>query len=593
MSGCESILPGLIDEFQSGTPIYPVFFSGKDCSGKRWPQSANEFKLLEHVGTDIQSVLCEGHHNCRIPIIQSMILPKNMRVEMVANKKLENGDPASEYVLEYGALNLYSDNESITDNIAADLVSSPFSWNSDYENCTSGEIDGCKGNAADPVNNRLDDKLEQCYTQLPLTTYANGGNMFIDGKMLATLVSCGVPLVPSLIGLDLTRFNAESTSENSIPRCDENIITSGSPSDMSESRWKSSICAPLNGMYKNLYDRIDANSEFIKNEYNIGDKYSMEALTSRAGWGTYNDKYGLQTCGCMTNAPIGEHEKVIYTISPSSEEKCPPSSCGTCEYTTIDTSLSITGIYKSVCIGRDVIRGSVGGFRINYIDAPRNIAKKTGGNVITWEETQLILCVTGMTLGGVEIKSYGRASPTCDPIVRLACSSTVATTTSSVVETACGCVEQERKLKSQFIGIDLPIQCFSTLCSLTDSDIYKTVSQSRGCNAKLCEQTLRIHGQSMVAQGTQTIVCDSKIYNLEDLPPVGKSPFVNQAGVTLTPLDPAAEFVFGPVFYVSLGLFAVLLLLLSIWGIRKTRAYRRHTKMRKEEIESLLLKEIG
>jgi hypothetical protein len=65
MSGCESILPGLIDDFQSGTPIYPVFFPVNIVRGKD-----GQIQRTEHVGTDIQSVLCEGRHNCLIPIIQ-------------------------------------------------------------------------------------------------------------------------------------------------------------------------------------------------------------------------------------------------------------------------------------------------------------------------------------------------------------------------------------------------------------------------------------------------------------------------------------------------------------------------------------------
>jgi hypothetical protein len=98
--------------------------------------------------------------------------------------------------------------------------------------------------------------------------------------------------------------------------------------------------------------------------------------------------------------------------------------------------------------------------------------------------------------------------------------------------------------------------------------VYRTVEQSTGCSARLCTQIISINGSDIASQGFQTILCDGQEYSTQTVNP-------SQTPVpTITP-GTSGGVQLDAVFYISLGLLVIMIVLLVVYGIRKAVLQRR------------------
>jgi hypothetical protein len=211
------------------------------------------------------------------------------------------------------------------------------------------------------------------------------------------------------------------------------------------------------------------------------------------------------------------------------------------------------------------------------------------GTPADWEMLQTSYCLPGtpLKIAGIVIKRYTGGTPICDTIMRKSCASTAQLTLDPELLTACQCILEEKRLQSQFAGVNLPVQCFTTVCDIANPDVYRTAEQVEGCSARLCTQTLTVHGENILSQGFQEIICNGQVYNLTDLPPAVSVGFIEK--------DPAstAGINLGPVFYIALGLLLMMLILVFVWGVQSRRRSRRLTSEKTTEAESMLLSKIN
>jgi hypothetical protein len=143
-------------------------------------------------------------------------------------------------------------------------------------------------------------------------------------------------------------------------------------------------------------------------------------------------------------------------------------------------------------------------------------------------------------------------------------------------------------LEAHFSGLDLPVQCFSPICSLDDDTVYKTASELDGCSAKLCTQTLSVNGSQLQARGFQEIICNGEIYNVpKTSTPLNAVAFVSQPDVNRSSVT------VGPILYISLAILGLMAILCVIWGIRKSRISSRNKKKEKQQVQELLLETIN
>ena len=171
--------------------------------------------------------------------------------------------------------------------------------------------------------------------------------------------------------------------------------------------------------------------------------------------------------------------------------------------------------------------------------------------------------------------------------MRQTCANTATLTLNSDTLASCQCILEEKRLRAQFAGIDLPIQCFTTVCNIENTDVYKTAEQVSGCSARICSQTLSVHGNDIMAQGFQQIICNGEVFTLNTFGAASPVPLVSQADQEA---PPGPEL--GPVFYVAVALLVVMLVLMVVWGIRRFRAVRRIHKQQRQDIEMKLLQVI-
>jgi hypothetical protein len=224
--------------------------------------------------------------------------------------------------------------------------------------------------------------------------------------------------------------------------------------------------------------------------------------------------------------------------------------------------------------------GSLAAIEVSFVD--------DDDNPISWELLQVMSCISGMNIAGIPIKRYQPGSSSCDVMVRQACSNLALLTSSDAMSVSCQCVVEEIRLKSQFAGVDLPSHCFTTVCDISNDAVYRTAEQLEGCTARLCTQTLAIHGTYIVSQGFQEILCNGEVYDLAELPTPLKVPFVSRI-----PISGATSLKMGPIFFVALGILGVMVLLVLVWGIRRWIQMRRSKKFRKQDEESILLQTLN
>ncbi len=200
----------------------------------------------------------------------------------------------------------------------------------------------------------------------------------------------------------------------------------------------------------------------------------------------------------------------------------------------------------------------------------------------TWSATQFNFCIgKPMVLANITIQRYGQSTPACDVIVPQFCQNSAFLLTNPLAAKACTCINEQKRIDLQFAGLDMPVQCFSDVCSNNDPSVYRTVSQSQGCSAKICSQIISINGTAISSQGQQTLTCNSVVYDLSS-PDVSITPIP----IVTVPDIPGPNL--DVTFYLALGLMVCMVILLVVWGIRQAVISRRNKKLETTEITTAL-----
>lgn len=235
------------------------------------------------------------------------------------------------------------------------------------------------------------------------------------------------------------------------------------------------------------------------------------------------------------------------------------------------------------------IVGSVGGFKI---DLAMDVVRPTGetATIRNFKLMQFLWCTAPsnkrFTFAGVPIQLYTEGGAFCDDLVPTMCK---LTDISSTYADTCRCILRTEQLKEQFKGMDLPIQCFLSMCDENVDGVYRTAQQQSGCSARICRQAIAVNGNSILSEGYQTLECDGHVYNVDD---VNRENIVDDGGDFSGATDglnkASAGFKFGPEFFVSLGVLVMVLFLLMLWGVNRW-VQKRHTEATKKRLEIKLL----
>lgn len=183
--------------------------------------------------------------------------------------------------------------------------------------------------------------------------------------------------------------------------------------------------------------------------------------------------------------------------------------------------------------------------------------------------------------GGVKLNNFGAGTAMCDSIMDQFCAKTsLSSGVDADLERACSCLSQRAAMTALFAGLDLPVQCFAAGCTTAERGVYLAREQMRGCDAQLCIQTFRVHGSAIAAQGVQTMVCDSVVYDTQlaaptagTLPARTSIPDIKPPGIAL-----------GQQFWGALAAMGVLVLLVVMWILRRLVMSRAESSAKSDRI---------
>lgn len=185
-------------------------------------------------------------------------------------------------------------------------------------------------------------------------------------------------------------------------------------------------------------------------------------------------------------------------------------------------------------------------------------------------------------IGDQTIQRYKPGSQACDDFMEIYCSDSVALS-NGAVRSSCACVLEKQRLASQFNGIEIPVDCFSSSCSDADEFVYKLASQRITCNATICEQIVKTQGSNLTVQGYQHLTCGETRYQLDSSS--SNSANIDVVGIPfVTPSTSVANqnasssnssIVFTPLMLMGLGLIGFLILMFVIYFIRRWWIRRR------------------
>lgn len=541
---CSVILASVLNDLESGAFPQPVFFAWDHCRQGRWP-STRESLTLDMYGTTIpRTRICNSQSKalCPTPMWLSMVLPPNIRVTF--ESYTNNNDPEIlSRVLEPGFTKIYGSDYSTTNFLEDVSTTSQLTWFSHASNGEPKKANGGTDNCATPVTSN------SYYTPLENNTDPTKCNDThpYNCKMMQSTISCQSPLWPSFFPVSAQSYRVNSP-DSLWTGC---VRLQRIPAD--DVPGTDNYCVQFG--VGNIEETVIATAWS-----NPGAACNVQPWTSHSGF--------FNACGCLANlseARSNQNPTHFNNITPSS---CGTRNCGMCTMLFVPNP---TPVDRSCACTDDTftVQGSVQSIVIDFVDDNKN--------VITWPQLQLLWCSKGLSLAGVKVELYTSGTPYCDSIMRTGCLNTADLTLNPDLQIACQCIIEEKKLKEQFAGIDLPSQCFSAACNDSTPGVYKTREQLSGCSARLCQQVLTVNGTAMLAQGFQEVVCNATLYNVAALQPAGDVPLVSQV-----PTSSYGGFELGPPFYVAVGVFAVMLVLIIVYVIQTIRASRRSKQLKNE-----------
>lgn len=539
MAGCLIQVASLIAGIEAGTQPGPVFYSGPDCNVSQFPAVGEAFvpSLINGTRLDLRAMTCKLEEGgppspfreppradrdfppantmskkaCPLPAIRSMIIPDGLVVTFFAHTDAE----ASRIVADPGVIVLSNTNEAAKKGIVR--ISTDFNttlkWGSSVPDEKTKALGGpCAKSTGDAWYNS-------------------------EGKMLRSLLSCGTPFWPSLASVILTGnesapyalagdgtryFRGNAGTFPRVIRTDLDQYNTGRIYCRSK-YGNTSGCASFGNAYPARFGCAGRVPSFT---YSTGDCLAIKSDVQGDG-----DAPGDRANALCKPGPFSEDAK---DFPPPSDFRC---YCG--------TNRAINGSAKDI-----------------------TVAYEAG----SWEAQQFLFCTSSkpMTLGGVRIRRYGQGTPACDAIVPNLCANSAFVSTVANAVKACTCVNEEIRLRNQFSGLNMPVQCFSAACSTNSPGVYRTAAQLENCSARICRQIIYISGSQISAEGYQSLLCNGQVYSVEKaLLPIPTDGDSNQ--VVTGPTD----LTLGPEFYIALGLLLFMVIILIVFAVRRFVVSRR------------------
>jgi hypothetical protein len=533
----------MIDELESGGKPYPIFFAGKDCANGQFPIDNTFFDETRYGNIIPGSTICPSFNKalCPVPMIGSMTFPPNLKITFFAN---DTHSGISTRVQEIGRTNFYSSDPSYT--LTAhipDLFTGGgiLTW---YSSQCNGEKNGCTV-ASTPAN---------CNTP---TIQPFDSDVSTPGRLLKSMISCNSTLWPSFIAINAAPFingapGAIWDACRALPNKPDNSTQTNSFQDLCVQNSSATI---ENSAYQTQWSVRDNDQNCGTQNLNFPQACSIIANQGEASSSGTNKSYNVDT-------GVGD---------------CGPNYCGNCSLGTGGGGL----LANLPCVGTEgltYVLGSTKEIQVDFVN--------DANQVMTWEELQVLWCSKGVSIAGIPITRYTNGSPSCDAIMINSCTNTANLTINPDFDLQCTCVLENITLQARFSDLNLPSQCFSSICNIANNtDVYKLHSQMSGCNARLCSQILSIHGSSLFLGSDQSIICNGTVYHVTDVPTVSSVPLVSVVQPAY-----ASYNVVTPVFFISLGILLMLFVVSLLWGIRAIRSKSREKKLAQDKFESELNK---
>ncbi len=537
---CALQIASLIAGLEGGARPAPVFFSGPNCDTTQYPVPGDQilpsffnghpynFRNLAcrdnmgGLGASVRETIEQRSmaiDSCPLPAIRSMIIPDGIRVTFYAPELKEVDDP--------GIFILSTKNkETVRGNVVhiSTSFNSPLRW----------------GTSTNPKQRPGHKDCRDTGKDIRLGLYSD------KGKMMQSLISCGMPFWPSLTSVLLTGDNKNPYVKSAdgkrfikgiagVRRDQGYTAYCKTPFD----RHRNSGCASMNVLYEN-----------------------------DASCGGSGDGFSYSTGDCIADYDTALYARKKFGINMTHDEINALAPCA-------GNSRGIGTDDEQCFCGTDLaVNGSVEKISFEFINS-------------TWELQQFRYC-TGedtLTLGDIKIKRYGLGTPACDIIVPEMCANTAFAITYLLNPKACACINEQIRIRIQFAGVNMPVQCFSSICSTTEPGIYRTAEQLQGCSARMCRQIIFLHGSQIAAEGWQNLLCNGQVYSLDN--PIPSFPTEADDGSSKSPSSSDAV-VLGPEFYIALGLLMLMIMLLIIFFIRGYVTSRRAKRAENAEILSSL-----
>lgn len=540
-TNCTLPVSDLVDLFEAGGRPFPVFFANPDCenNGQQWPSQLNYLSGDRVLNVRIN--LQDTPEACKLPpfpvaggkdpVIIPDVLISNCPLPVFLSGIIPNN------------LNLYLETNDHP-NIEA-RVTERGAFKMDSSNGTNNVVALTTGNTGSKNSSGTWGSVlthgGSCSTQFNPPKYDSDKP---SGTMNATNFSCGAQFWPSLSATQITLTN--------------NLL--GSPptlQDADKTKWLS--CSTS-------YEPDDTSGVCSQLDNDDGTAHLNNASNTLASEGEPDGIEGVHTpvvytrCECL--ATYGEITTVLgfndgYSVCDCAGRTAGPVPC-TQKAATCYTGASI-------------------GATLKYITVTEKVP---------WSKKQLEYCTgTTFALAGIPVQRYGNGTPACDPLVEELCQNTAEIAANPSYQKLCTCILEEKRLKAQFAGLDLPVQCFSQVCNDLDPGVYKTVEMTKGCSARLCLQIVDINGSAIAAEGFQKMLCDGESYTISSSTSPSVSPVPS---ISVNPDQGSISL--GIPFFVALGLILVMIVLLSAWGIRKAILRRSQKKLLKQQITQTLEK---
>ncbi len=553
---CVETLIEMIDSIESGNHTFPIFFSDNKCKGTRFPTIGNEITLGQNGSPIDQTLFCSDStvKNCPLPAVGSIFIPPGVSVDFLARDH--------SFTINRGMINIDAKqaNSSAIFNVNRSL-NSKNRW-------ALYDRDGV------PVDSKNTSTCPITLEKDGFRTVENKDIKFdgsiqfdVDGLMAINFNTCGSPFWPSFLG----RY-AQQLDGSRYRTCVQNFKFRENPFTQVH---LSSGCVAFDPVGPGM------------GRDTIGTGFSSEKATSTFS-SLYNPNYRAQEplvkspsyheCACAFNKTIsnetdfsidffsgrrhataqacGYHVNVIGGgFSPADSEKYLHYRCG----------IKSNGDRGSA----EQISGSTESMTIKYDEG-------------TWAKQQAYYCINGLNVAGQNINTYDRTqpSPICDVVMESYCSDN-SNLANPEGKLACSCILEKRRIQNQFAGIDLPVQCFTGVCNTDNPKVYvPSINKTQGCNARLCQQVIKIHGSSISANGNQSLLCDGTINRIPSNQPV----FTPVPISFVTPTQQSSGFEAGPVFFISIGIFVIMLILVVVWVIRRFVINKKKREKKSEQV---------